>query len=200
MAAKECDSCHEAADEDAHEYKLESTEPDLCLDCHDEVSESLEEDGESGSWHQPAAAGECSSCHDPHVSTVARLLTGAYPSKPYGKFSEERYELCFECHDAELVTEQRTSEATEFRNGTVNVHYLHVAKNAKGRGCNLCHMPHAGVQPRLLRASVMFKEWDMPIQFKVTETGGYCGPACHSAKSYDRINPADWSVAPKEPK
>lgn len=200
VEAKECDSCHEVDDEAAHEYKLGSTEPDLCLDCHDDLAESLEEDGDSRSRHHPAAEGECSSCHDPHASTVARLLTGGYPSDLYGEFEEERYELCFECHDVELVSEQRTSEATEFRNGTVNVHYLHVAKNAKGRGCNLCHTPHASGQDRLVRTSLKFNEWDMPIQFKVTETGGYCGPACHTAKSYDRIKPVDWSAAPEVPK
>jgi len=200
VAAKECDSCHEAVDEDAHKYKLVSEESKLCVDCHDAVGESLEEDGSSRSRHHPAAAGECTSCHDPHGSVVARLLKEAYPSDPYGAFDEKRYELCFECHEAELVTEQQTSEATEFRNGTANLHYLHVAKNAKGRGCNLCHMPHASTQDRLVRTSVKFNGWDMPIQFKVTETGGYCGPACHSAKRYDRINPVDWSVAPEVPK
>jgi len=200
VEARECDVCHEAKDESAHTYALTSEEPDLCFDCHDAVSESLDEDGDSRSRHSPAEQGECSSCHDPHASQVARLLTAGYPTDMYGKFTEERYGVCFECHDVELVTEEQTSEATQFRNGTLNIHYLHVAKNAKGRGCNLCHTPHASVQDRLIRPTLAFSEWEMPIHFKATETGGYCGPACHSAKRYDRVDPVDFSVAPEVPK
>jgi predicted CXXCH cytochrome family protein len=179
---------------------LASDEPDLCIDCHDDVGESLEEEGDRLSRHFPAVEGECSSCHDPHGSAVAGLLAGQYPAEPYGKFDEDRFELCFSCHDATLVSEGRTDEETEFRNGDVNLHYLHVAKNAKGRSCDLCHLSHASTQSRLVRPSVKFGEWLMPVEFKATDTGGYCGPACHSAKSYDRVTPVDWSVRPDPPK
>jgi len=195
-----CEICHAVSDEATHEFEFEEEMPDQCLQCHDAVAEAIDEDGDSISRHFPASMGDCGSCHDPHASDIAGLLVASYPAKKYVRFEEEAYELCFMCHEVSAMTEARVDDETEFRNGAVNLHYLHVAKNAKGRTCAMCHESHAAEQAKLVRKSVRFNKWEMPIDYRATDTGGYCGPSCHAAKRYDREAPVDWTVRPEPPR
>ena len=49
-----------------------------------------------------------------------------------------------------------TKGATGFRNGTQNLHAVHVNDKVKGRTCRACHAPHGADLPHLIRASVPF--------------------------------------------
>jgi len=76
-----------------------------------------------------------------------------------------------------------TDEATGFRNGERNLHWVHVNKKTKGRTCRTCHEVHASKRPRLVAESVPFgkRGWRLPLNFEKTETGGSCQPGCHRA-------------------
>ena len=92
---------------------------EVCLACHD-LSEALE----ARVPHAPAAAGDCSSCHNPHVSRFEHLLR------------ERPGPLCAECHG---------EVAAELERAVVH------RPAAEGR-CADCHQPHGGPHDALLVA------------------------------------------------
>ena len=100
--------------------------------------------------HGPVKDGTCSGCHDVHGSNVTRLLAKPYPETFYAKFDPDNFALCFSCHDKKLVETKEAEGLTGFRNGTQNLHYVHVDKE-KGRTCRACHETHAGPNPVQLR-------------------------------------------------
>jgi predicted CXXCH cytochrome family protein len=189
----ECLNCH-APHASNHEYNLKKAPTDLCLSCHDEP---LEVDGvklldmkrwlkRNPQWHEPIREEGCNACHQPHGGENRRLLTEAYSTRMYVKFSVEEYALCFRCHEKELATSRRTRSLTGFRDGSRNLHFLHVNKEKRGRSCRLCHDVHATQNPKQLRTTSPYGKWDMPLNFVEKDTGGSCHPGCHRLRSYDR--------------
>jgi predicted CXXCH cytochrome family protein len=80
-----------------------------------------------------------------------------------------------------------TTIYTKFRNGNRNLHYVHVVNSRKGRSCRMCHQPHASNGVKLIDKEVQkFGEWEIPVNFAITPTGGSCAPGCHQAFKYDR--------------
>lgn len=193
---EDCAACHEEGEDKAnHKFRITDTPPALCFECHDE--EDFEDPQDAGSRHGPVTQGQCLDCHDPHASAHGHVLVESYADDYYVPVEHsDRYQLCFECHDSELMEEPQTDEDTQFRNGETNLHYLHVNREIKGRSCRMCHLPHASAQRRLIRSVVEFGEWKLKIVFVPTETGGACGPGCHPAKQYDRETPVDWNKDP----
>ncbi|MHC4111830.1 MAG: cytochrome c3 family protein [Planctomycetota bacterium] len=177
----------------------------LCMTCHDkpqgiskdEVLPAFTDQLKDMKFlHGPVAEKDCTGCHITHGSKHFRLLTKEYPPIFYAPFSEKNYELCFECHNKDLVWGEKTEELTDFRNGNVNLHYLHVNKERRGRTCRACHSTHASNQAKQMRKSVPYGIWDLPVGFTKTETGGTCISGCHLPKDYDRTNPVDYSAPP----
>ena len=101
---------------------VEVDEPAVCFKCHLDVQEL----DRKKSVHSVFAAGECSSCHNPHASDHASLL-----------YSDAR-ELCVSCH------EQYSHE-----NLKLNKHDPTVSGD-----CMSCHDPHASDHDNLLKQSV----------------------------------------------
>lgn len=97
---------------------VEVDQATVCLECHDDLAEQIARDVA----HPPASGGDCTSCHNPHVSRNEALLL----SRPAI--------LCAECH-AEVTEELSRAE----------VH----APVAEGR-CGDCHEPHGGSHGGLL--------------------------------------------------
>ena len=91
---------------------------EICLVCHDGLTEQIE----ATFPHAPAAAGECSACHNPHVSRFEHLL------------QDRPGPLCITCH---------TDMAQELDRAVVH------QPVAEGR-CVDCHTPHGGDNPKLL--------------------------------------------------
>ena len=76
--------------------------------------------------------------HDRHV-----FHTGVdHDVHHYLAFAIERYDLCFSCHVSDLVKDKSGRGLTQFRNGDLNLHWLHVNRE-KGRNCRSCHQTHA---------------------------------------------------------
>lgn len=99
-------------------YRLK--DPDqkkVCLACHTEFAQKLKKPV----VHAAVESGECSGCHDPHVSTHAKLL------------SSDMREICAGCHAAVIPEKARS------------VHQVVAAGE-----CQKCHDPHASDNPRLL--------------------------------------------------
>jgi predicted CXXCH cytochrome family protein len=176
-----------------------------CLACHDKpiaktvgaVVAAVGEVAQPGLVkHGPIRDGNCSGCHNLHGSQFSRLLSQPYPETFYQPFKAEAYALCFTCHDKNLVLTEKTEGLTRFRNGDLNLHYLHVNKPDRGRSCYACHSTHASAQPAHVRDTVPYGNWEIPINFKQTGTGGSCAPGCHRASAYDRASPVVPPPAP----
>ena len=134
---------------------------EVCLTCHDGVAEEIAQPVD----HPPAASGECTSCHNPHVSRFDRLLR------------DRPGPMCGTCHPAviEEVALARPHEPA-----------------AEGR-CADCHLPHGGVNRALLRepggdlcatCHTAKQEWDdRPVQHP-PYASGRCS-TCHANHGSD---------------
>lgn len=191
-----CANCHDphAAGRD---FLLRDDLLTLCLDCHDEPVQAF--DGRTipdmrpvlagrDFPHGPVRSGQCTACHDVHGGRGARLLRERFPTEFYDAFDLPAYALCFQCHNPGLVTEARTKDATGFRDGDRNLHYIHVHREEKGRTCRTCHEIHGSDLPRHMAAEVPFEGggWALPIRFEERQTGGRCSPGCHQPYDYNR--------------
>ena len=180
---------------------------DLCMTCHNQpvtagdgrsvaaVSEILDP---TLVKHGPVAEGSCGGCHNVHGSDFTKLLTEEYPGTFYQPFDVDSYKLCFECHESQLVLTPDAKGLTGFRNGDTNMHYLHVNKDPRGRSCRACHSVHASTLALHLRETVPYGKWELPINYKQTDSGGSCTPGCHQHKAYDRDTPVDYSATIKK--
>ncbi len=199
---KRCLACHDPH-ASSHKSILKKNSVDVCLDCHNEPVKS-DEDGKMmmnmekhlqthKNWHGPIAKpkkeGGCSACHNPHGSNHFSILKESYTKKFYGDFNKKGF-ICFECHELDKVKKQYTTKDTDFRDGKVNLHYLHVNER-KGRTCRACHDEHASKKPKLIRDYTIFNNIKFPLRYIETKNGGSCQPACHKKFSYDRVNPID---------
>ncbi len=190
---KTCLNCHDPH-ASAFDHGLLRAGMDLCLSCHDrelgdgrrKTADIARQLSEKPHHHGPIAQGDCSACHTAHGGPNFRLLTEPYPADFYVAYDEQRYALCFDCHDAEMLEDEETDETTEFRNGERNLHHLHVNRPVKGRTCRACHDPHASSKPKQIADTVRFGNWAIPINFEQTATGGSCAPGCHKPYRYDR--------------
>lgn len=198
LEGKACLACHNPHTSD-FEHLLLAKPMAACLGCHDKpivqkgrtIPNVKSEITGAKSVHGPIRDEDCGACHQPHASAQIALLAAAYPATFYAPFKPDAYALCFQCHDSSLATELDTKGATGFRNGTRNLHAVHVNDKVKGRTCRACHAPHGAALPHLIRASVPFgpSGWPLPIRFQETKTGGGCAPGCHVPRAYDRENP-----------
>ncbi len=103
-------------------------------------------------------------------------------------YDTDNYAICFQCHNKDLALDENTTTLTDFRDGDVNMHFLHVNKDKKGRSCKACHQVHASSQAKHIRESVPFGKisWELPVTFTKLENGGSCVVGCHSPKEYNR--------------
>lgn len=198
-----CLTCHDAHASNVAGLVLGPNSMQRCMTCHDQeiksprgtilnVAAHLKDHSHH---HGPIQSGDCTACHDAHGGEWAALLVREYPSRFYAAFRTDGYKLCFECHNAASFENPETDADTEFRNGTRNLHYLHVNKSFKGRSCRACHDPHASTNLKHIAKTVPFGKWTIPLNFQLTPTGGSCQPGCHQFYRYDRVQPtADVSV------
>jgi predicted CXXCH cytochrome family protein len=193
LEGDECLHCHSPHAGRA-EPNLKEPVTELCLSCHGEPVESDggklasigHLDDPNAVWHEAVENETCAGCHLPHGSDHPRLLSQNFPSRLYAPFAVESYELCFSCHEPELVTEERSLTATGFRDGDLNLHFVHVNKKKRGRTCRMCHDVHAARGELLIRERTRYGKWEMPIRFEKEATGGSCHPGCHLNRGYDR--------------
>lgn len=194
---RSCLECH-VVHASPHPSLLSAPQRELCLACHgrDDFSKSktLRNIGSEllgkKTLHAPLAQGDCAACHAPHGSDHYRLLTAPYPVGVYAEFQSGIYAFCFQCHDEKLLQSPEGDDATRFRDGTRNLHFLHVVAPAKGRTCQTCHASHAGGERLLLDAEgASFGKWRIPLRVELTPNGGRCASGCHLPMDYDRENP-----------
>jgi predicted CXXCH cytochrome family protein len=185
-----CVECHRAHDNKFGRL-LRTPATDLCFTCHDTLQNQIKAEKFK---HRPVADKSCLSCHTPHNSRYGKLLFTDYPPGTSSAYDPARYAFCYACHAEKIAGERYTNTDTDFRNGRLNLHYLHVNKESGGQTCRACHGNHAGNQPKLIRDKGQFGSWEISLQFKKSNTGGSCLAGCHGEYAYDRVNPAQLSA------
>lgn len=160
---------------------------ELCFSCHKEREQQMK----TKKYPHTCAQKSCLNCHSPMGSDNARMLVKYFTMNFYNSYDPKEYALCFKCHDEERVTDPN-STITNFRNGSKNLHYVHVRRKEKGRSCKACHELHATDQWRHIRELSPFGKtmeetsYMIPIKHIKTETGGGCIVGCHKPRYYDR--------------
>ena len=177
-----CSSCHTVHSTD-FEKQLKAPLKYICFACHKELQEQVVS---SKYMHGAVKESNCNACHKSHGAAYVDLLKKYFPTEFYTAYSPEKYAMCFECHNPDICKDEMTHELTNFRNGSVNLHFLHVNRK-KGRSCKACHEVHAGNQAKHVRSEVPFGMWSYPIQFTSKKNGGTCVVGCHKPSSYNRV-------------
>ena len=186
----QCIMCHSPHASELSNLLIEK-EPVICFQCHSENTENKEKFINIKSLmakkylHEPLIEGQCEDCHLPHFSSNYNLLIAAFPKGNYTRPKIKSYALCFKCHDSEMLKYKQTVSLTNFRDGSRNLHYVHVMKK-KSISCQTCHDMHGADNEHLIGNYVYYGKWKMPIGYKVTDSGGSCLPGCHVQLSYDR--------------
>lgn len=169
LAGNECACCHATTAGDHQRnhvlYGVRDKSAKLCWECHDSVASQK-------SVHPIITDEGCLGCHAPHSSPLRKLLRAEVPV------------LCFQCHERSLLKEQKTQQATGFRDGAENLHFVHAAKNAIA--CLVCHDVHASAQLHLIRAKGNNGKEAVTITYTATEKGGNCTTSCHDPQGYQR--------------
>jgi len=192
---RKCSNCHNP--HGANIEKLLTALPfDQCVGCHS-VDNMKDWNGvtltnfkklleENKVWHKPVLSKDCSACHRTHGGNNFRLLVAEYPAQFYAPYDLKAYALCYGCHNEKVVSAEQTTTLTNFRDGSRNLHYLHVHKTERGRTCRACHEVHAAKQAFRIRESVPYGNagWQLKINFTKTPTGGTCTKTCHETRSY----------------
>jgi len=155
----------------------------LCARCHQDVGDRL---AELPNLHGPVRDGDCGGCHDIHGGKYPSILVDYFPPRFYNPYQEGLYALCFECHNADIARDAETTTLTEFRDGSRNLHYLHINRR-KGRSCKACHAVHASDQAKHIRREVPNGNlYEYPIFYQKTADGGSCQVGCHKPYRYSR--------------
>jgi predicted CXXCH cytochrome family protein len=182
VAKGECTKCHMPHGSQVSSL-LKGKGINLCGTCHEDLGYDI---AESKNLHGPVQTGSCGECHNVHGSDFSRLLVREFPEEFYTSYRQEKYDLCFGCHNKDVATKKSTTKLTNFRDGDYNLHNFHVNRT-KGRSCIACHDPHASQQDKHVRYEVPFGSWSYPIELTATKTGGGCVVGCHAPKEYDRV-------------
>lgn len=182
-----CDNCHQPTGESHPQegtpgFILADEMPALCYYCHQSISQLM---SSNKKVHSAIIDGGCILCHQPHGAEYNALLIDQYPEEMYVPAKTENFGICFMCHNSEIINDEETDWATNFRNGVRNLHQLHI-NGEKGRNCNLCHNMHGSANEYLIEERVQFGNWEMRMNFLPLENGGSCLPGCHGMQSYVR--------------
>lgn len=201
---KRCLECHNPH-ATKHKKLLKEDPVETCLQCHNKEVKSDEDGGmlmnmkkhlkENKNWHMPIKKpnekGGCGACHEPHGSNNFSILRKSFTKNFYDNFENKDF-FCFKCHnDTKISTqyvEPKDNNITNFRDGEVNLHFLHV-NDRKGRSCRACHDEHASKYTHLIRDYTDFNGIKFPLRYIDTGSGGSCAPACHKKFEYDRFTP-----------
>ncbi|RMF61701.1 MAG: hypothetical protein D6748_01025 [Calditrichaeota bacterium] len=103
---RKCNQCH---DRSQGTNRLKEPMPQLCFSCHTDFSKPY------AVMHGPVASGNCTGCHNPHMSKNQKLLTRTGQN------------ICLYCHESKLVFKNEEHEDLE-----------------PSDNCTDCHDPHGG--------------------------------------------------------
>jgi len=191
-APKDCMNCH-SPHASAEKKLLVADETKTCVNCHskslapvNKPSQGLKYLLQNSTYtHGGVSKLGCSGCHQPHGSANKFILAGKYREGVFTSINKESFLVCFNCHKSELLLKETTDDATGFRDGKKNLHFVHI-QGSTSRSCASCHNVHGAKNRYLIAEKVPFGNWDMPIIYTIHDGGGTCTPGCHGERTYKR--------------
>jgi DmsE family decaheme c-type cytochrome len=155
---------HSAVRGQQNPYRLkEPNQTKLCLACHDEFAQKLKKPF----VHTPVRTGECSGCHDPHVSSHGNLLAG------------ETREICAGCHGSVIPDKAKSTHKVVVEGQCEKCHDPHASANSAillAKGNDLCLSCHKELAEAVKTA-----------RFKHSPVEQGC-LACHAAHGSDKAD------------
>lgn len=150
---RRCDGCHQRD----HGFKPSTDPTETCKTCHPSYFQY-----EPSDWvHGPVALKECAMCHQPHKSEHPGLLTA------------EQTDVCLNCHQPELLSED----------------YHLTAREGQDR-CGRCHDPHLAGNRMLLVDSRTYANRRVgafePVSRHKPFVDKQCG-SCHVVEEQNRV-------------
>ena len=147
-------------------------------------------------WSQTSLT-YCSDCHTnanvgnqgvgPHGSPQLHILRGSANYTTVDGQVPASGELCFVCHNYSVYVSSGTTSATNFREGTDNLHNKHVTKRIS---CYTCHDTHGSEQLHLINfnadAMTFTNGRNSQTAWYATANGGGCFLACHGTEHNPR--------------
>ena len=130
--SRSCEMCHAKTGADG-KAALKKIPEETCFACHSNFRKL----DKNPVVHPPFASGDCTICHNPHVSARGSLIR-----KPLA-------DICFGCHDETLKNNHPVA-----RHKTANENKADTRREGKPFNCASCHEPHAGKNPKLVRADI----------------------------------------------
>lgn len=128
-----CTNCHSIHSAKSVKYLLAKPQAPLCYDCHGSVRAQFN----MPSKHRVnEGVVQCSDCHNPHGAPAPPTRMSARPRMLDQALANEQ--PCLKCH-------------VELRGPFL---FEHAAIRVEG--CEVCHLPHGSVNPRLLRRPVLY--------------------------------------------
>ena len=139
----------------------------LCFQCHTKLQQEM---GTGKSKHAPIMTGQCTQCHSPHKSKLAKLLVVESPDLCFTCHKNMKERLgkdithppaardCLRCHlphfskDPSLMAQPLSALCGECHdlNGSSFVK-AHIGIKAAVMDCMSCHDPHASKDPKLFK-------------------------------------------------
>jgi len=162
-AAESCDGCHEATakphpQKGKKTFRLAAQQPDLCQSCHEAFKKAV--------VHAAVKDGTCTTCHDPHASKEAKLLSspekdlcGACHSDhvefkvPHGPVAAGACTACHTPHESDdkaLLLKPAPGLCFGCHTDLEQALKKKVVHAAIEGGCTSCHDPHGSSNPKLL--------------------------------------------------
>jgi predicted CXXCH cytochrome family protein len=146
---------------------LNGKEDTICFQCHAALQKGL---GAGKAKHAPVMAGECTKCHSPHKSKLAKLLLVESPDlcltchtvikarMAAGMAHPPAQRDCLRCHQPH-VSQETTLLSQSIPALCSDCHDLkgkefakdHMNINAAAMNCRTCHDPHGSKDPKLFK-------------------------------------------------
>ncbi len=126
-------AAHPPAQSQQNPYRLKDTDQKkICLACHTDFDEKLKKKF----VHTAVKTGECSGCHNPHVSSHGKLLSGT------------TQEICAGCHESVIPANAKSAHKVVAEGQCEKCHDPHASDNAQnlvGNGNALCFTCHKDI-------------------------------------------------------
>lgn len=157
-----CSLCHSVHYGKNEQLLVKKTATEVCYICHDIAgsgskynTQSWFEDPETTSTHHTRfgdAGIYCVDCHTPHRDAAERASLLKDFSADSTETTPPPENFCFHCHGVSQTTLPAYLVIKE-ASYTAGIHYEALPGPSSGNGitCLQCHLPHASVQPTLMR-------------------------------------------------
>ena len=166
-AKRDCTVCHESQ----FSNRMRGQRGEICFTCHTVLHTNFVA---AKVKHQPVDEGDCTSCHNPHVSANTKLLQKTVPALclychdnflEKAKFQHDVVEDCAGCHKPHQASEPGLLAKNILKlcgdcHEDKDLKAVKAHAGAEGRSCVACHDPHVGKDKFLLKAGAAGKEAD----------------------------------------